>query len=328
MCNRLSNREFGLETSVRLTGVIPAIVTPFLPNGSLDDEGLRRYVRHVLEIPGVSGILCAGYTGEGSSLTLEEKVQVVGICADALGGRGPLIVGVDAPSTQRAIADGIALRDAGANVLQVNSPFYSLLRRGFLASPEVPVAFFREMAERVETPMTVFQYPTWSGLTYSPETIDQLAGIEEVVGIKEAVDMDTYLDDFNVVRGRVSMIADNNTYTLLSMLHRGADATMVGISNVGTELYVELFQAVQGGDHAAAIELMNARLVPLMQVFARDLGRTKSSFVARIKAALVQLGLIQHETVRAPDLPVASSDRQPIAAALEAAGLAARSAKR
>lgn len=309
------------EKELWLRGVMPAIVTPFLPDGTLHEDGLRRYVRHVLGVDGVTGILCNGYTGEGSALTPRERVRVIEICAEEIGDRMPLIAGVDAASTAEAIALGRDARQAGARAIQVNSPFQNLLRRGFLDSPEASVAFFQALNDEVGLPMTVFQYPTWSGLTYSPETMLRLSEIQNVVGVKEAVDMDTYVEDFRHLHGKVSLLADNNTYTLLGMLLLGADGTMVGVSNVGTHLYVQLFGHVEQRDYGAAVDLMNNRILPLMEVFARNLGRTTTSFVARIKEALVVLGLVDHATVRAPELPIGDAERRVVRHALEEAGL-------
>ena len=304
-----------------LTGVMPSVVTPFKPDGSLDEQGLRRYLDHIVGLSGVTGILCCGYTGEGSALTRSERIRVVEICAQAVEGRVPLIAGIESPSTDIAVANGIDAREAGASAIQVNSPFYSLLRRGFVNDARAPVAFFRRLNDQVGIPMTIFQYPRWSGLTYPVDVLEQLATIDNVVGIKEAVDLDTYTDDYFALRGKLSLLADNNTYALLSMLLLGADGTMVGIANVGTELYVQLFDSAQRGDRAGAVDLTNQRLVPLMNVFARELGRTSSSFTARLKEALVMLGLLDHATVRGPDMPTSSAEHASIKEALIAAGL-------
>jgi 4-hydroxy-tetrahydrodipicolinate synthase len=304
-----------------LHGVMPAIVTPFLPDGSLDIDQLRRYLVHVLELPGVTGILCGGYTGEGASLSREEKCVLIETCKGETQGLVPLIAGVDAHSTRGAIEAGTDARDAGADAIQINSPFYGLLKRGFVQDPDVTLGFFRDVDEAVGLPMTVFQYPTWSGLTYPPDTLIKLAALDNIVGIKEAVDMDVYVDDWQALRGAVPLLADNNTYTLLSMLLLGAEGTMVGIANVGTELYIELFAMAERGDRNGAVEITNTRLLPLMSAFARDLGRTRSSFVARLKAGLVELGHLDSDTVRAPDLPASETDRQGIRDALRAAGL-------
>ena len=315
-----------MAKSLALHGVMPAIVTVFKPDGSLDLDGTSRYLERVLSLPGVTGILCGGYTGEGSALSRSEKCDLIGASKRLTDGRVPLIAGIDAPSLNSAIEAGVDARESGADAIQVNSPYYGLLRRGFVNNAEVTTRFFSDLDAAVGLPMTVFQYPTWSGLTYPVDTLRALADMDNVVGIKEAVDMDTYVADWNSLHGKVPLLADNNTYTLLSMLLLGAEGTMVGIANVGTELYIELFAMCERGDRAGAVDLTNQRLLPLMEAFARDLGRSRSSFVARVKAALVELGLIASDAVRGPDLPATDEDRGSVRAALAAAGLAGGSA--
>jgi 4-hydroxy-tetrahydrodipicolinate synthase len=313
-----------MPKTIDLHGMMPAIVTVFHADGSLDVDGTRRYLAHVLELPGVTGILCGGYTGEGSALSRQEKRDLVEACKGLTAGIVPLIAGIDSPSTNGAIEAAIDARESGADVVQVNSPFYGLLRRGFVGNAEVTRQFFADLDRAVGLPMTIFQYPTWSGLTYPPETLAALSEMDNIVGIKEAVDLDTYVADWHAVHGKVPLLADNNTYTLLAMLLLGAEGSMVGIANVGTELYIELVAMCQRGDRAGAVELTNTRLLPLMNAFARDLGRTRSSFVARLKAALVELGLIPTAVVRGPDLPASDSDRLDVRGALVSAGLISR----
>lgn len=304
-----------------LAGVMTATVTPFHPDGTLDEAGLRSYVRHLISTSGVTGVLCNGYTGEIDALSHEERRTVVRICAEEINGRGILIAAIDGSSTEVAIQLGLAAKNAGADVIQVNSPFQNLLRRGFLGSPAAAVDFYKTLDREVDLPMSVFQYPQWSGLTYSPETLKELVRIKNVVAIKEAVDLDTYVADHRAIAGQVSLFADHNGYTLLPMLLLGADGSMVGISNVGTTLWVDLFARVTAGDRNAAVELTNTRLLPLMEAFSRDLGRTQTSFVAKVKEALQMLGLIESATVRQPEPLPSAIEREAIRSALLAAGL-------
>ena len=313
-----------MDKPLKLHGVIPAIVTPFTADLALDEQGLRRYVRHMLGIPGVSGILCNGYTGELSSLGRRERARVVEICAEEIGGRVPLIAGTDGRSTSEAIALAREAKAAGADGIQVNSPFEHLLKRGMLLTPDVPVAFFRALSDEAAVPMLVFQYPAWSGIAYPTGVTRALADIEYVAAVKEAVDIDKYVEEHQALNGRIPLFADNNGYTLLAMLLLGADGTMVGISNVGTELWAELFAAVQQGEVSRAVELTNRRLLPLMDVFSRDLGRTPASFVGRVKEALVMQGLLETAAVRAPEAAVSDAERATIKAALAAVGILPR----
>jgi 4-hydroxy-tetrahydrodipicolinate synthase len=309
-----------MDKKIALTGVMTAVVTPFNEHLEIDEPAMRAYVGRMIDI-GASGILATGYTGEISVLSHEEQLRITRICADEIKGRVPLVACVDTQSLREAIDFAKASKEAGADAVQVNSPFQSLLRRGYLTTPDASVAFYKALSDEADIPMSVFQYPAWSGLQYSTETMNRLADIENVVAIKEATELDKFIEEAEVLRGRVSILADNNGYTLLAMLLNGADGTMVGISNVGTELWIELWDAVERKDLGHAVDLTNGRLLPLMNCFIRDLGRTPASFVSRVKEALVMLGHIPCGAVRQPEPGVSDEQRKQIRTALAAAGL-------
>lgn len=310
-----------MERPLTIRGVIPSIVTPFDSNLEVDEKQLRRYAKHVAEIPGVTALLCAAYTGEVDSLTRDEKLRIIEICREEVSEEVKIFACVDAHSTLEAIDLGRALKAAGAQAIQVNSPFLNPHRRGYLATHDASVQFFRAISDKVDLPMTVFQYPESSGLCYSADTLIELAKIRNVVGIKQAGGIDNYIASYLVIPRDVAFIADNNGYTLLSMLLWGADATMVGASNVGTALYCELFESVKKGDLACAVDLMNGKIVHLTNIFTRNLGHSTASFITRMKAALVTLGLIDSALVRPPEPEITESERKQIKQILQQVGL-------
>jgi dihydrodipicolinate synthase/N-acetylneuraminate lyase len=142
-----------------------------------------------------------------------------------------------------------------------------------------------------------------------------------VVGIKQAGGIDNYITSHMQVPRDVAFIADNNGYTLLAMLLWGADATMVGASNVGTSLYCDLFDAVKKGELARAVELMNGKIVRLTNLITRNLGHTTSSFITRMKAALVIQGLIDSSIVRLPEPAITDEELNEIRKVLQQVGL-------
>lgn len=304
-----------------LSGVVTAVITPFKDDESLDLDALKNYVAYVVGIEGVNGILTCGYSGEAGSLSRDEQLKVVRTVTETVNGRIPVISGISPTSTKDTIDFGNQLKDAGVDALQVNSPFYNILRRGYLRDEEIAVKFFTDVANGVGLPMTVFQYSTQSGLTYPPSTIARLCEVDKVIGFKEAVGMETYEADFKAVAGRKKLYADNNTYTLLGMLLYGSDGSMVGVGNVGIPLWTELNRLVAAGDHTGAVEHANSKIVPLINTFSRDLGQTQFSFIARVKEALVQMGRIPGGTARAPEPAVTKTEKEEIRSTLTQVGL-------
>lgn len=310
-----------MEKPLKIQGVIPSIVTPFGADFSVDERQLRRYARHVSEVSGVKALLCAAYTGEVDSLSLQEKQRIIEICREEVPREIKIFACVDAHSTREAVDLGLALAEAGAQAIQINSPFLNPHRRGYLTTPDASVNFFRAISDEVGLPMTIFQYPESSGLAYSIETLVEMAKIHNVVGIKQAGGIDNYISSYIAIPRDVASIADNNGYTLLSMLLWGADATMVGASNVGTALYCDLFDSVKQGDLARAVDIMNGKIVHLTNMFTRNLGASTASFITRMKAALVILGLIDSEVVRRPEPEISESEREEIRRVLQRVGL-------
>lgn len=308
-------------SAMDLTGLVTAVVTPFREDESIDHDALGSYVDYVLSFDRVKGILAAGYSGEGPAMSRDETVDVVSRVVETAAGRVPIIAGVSPTSTKETIEFGKRLKDVGASALQINSPFYSILRRGYLKNDDVAVRFFDDLAEGVGLPMTVFQYPTASGLTYPPSVVDRLCDNPLVIGFKEAVGMETYEADFQAVSGRKKLYADNNTYTLIAMLLYGSDGSMVGVGNVGLPHWVELNRLVEEGDNGGVVKFANEKIVPVINTFSKDLGQTPFSFIARVKEALVQMGHIPNGTARRPEPPVSDEDRREIRETLERVGL-------
>jgi len=304
-----------------LSGLVTAVVTPFRDDETIDHDALASYVDYVLGFDRVKGILAAGYSGEGPGMSRDETLEVARTVVRSADGRVPIIVGVSPTSTKETIEFGNRLKDAGASALQINSPFYSILRRGYIPNDDTAVQFFEDLADGVGLPMTVFQYPTASGLTYPPNVISRLSENPLVIGFKEAVGMETYEADVQAVRGRKKLYADNNTYTLIAMLLYGSDGSMVGVGNVGLPLWVELNRLVESGDQGAVVSFANEKIVPIINTFSRDLGQTPFSFIGRVKEALVQLGHIPNGTTRRPEPPVTDEDRVLIRETLERVGL-------
>ena len=92
-------------------GIIPPMVTPFRPDGSIDESELRHETRYLIDAAKVHGLAVCGSTGEGHTLSIDETRQVTAIVASEAAGRVPIITGIIANSTAAAIERGRAVRD-------------------------------------------------------------------------------------------------------------------------------------------------------------------------------------------------------------------------
>ena len=163
----------------RPDGVYPAIVTPFTKEGEIDVGAYRNVIRFVFDDLGVTGIVPAGSTGEFSSLTWEQHLQVLRIAVDEAS--GPVLAGTGTSGTNRTIKLSKAAADIGADGVIVVTPYYMKpTNRGLYMH-------FSKLAEAVDIPIVMYQIPVLTG-TWIPRTVveDLIVEYKNIVGLKDS----------------------------------------------------------------------------------------------------------------------------------------------
>ena len=155
-----------MHNALRFSGIIPANLLPFTPDYAIDEDNYRRHLSWLANVPGVTAITVNGHAAEVSSLTRQERRQALAIALDEVGSRVPLITGIYTDSTLEAVELARDAKAAGASGLLVFPP--SLFMWGAQLRPEMPWRHFATIAEAVDLPLVVFQYPPASGLGYTP----------------------------------------------------------------------------------------------------------------------------------------------------------------
>ena len=307
-----------MSNKLTFSGVMPANLLPFNSDYSINEQDYRRHLTWLANVPGVTGIVCNGHAAEVSSLTRDERRSALEIAVDEVGSRVPLIAGVYTDSTLEAIDLARDAKDGGASGILVFPP--SLFSMGARLRPEMAYRHFAMIAEKVDIPIVVFQYPPASGTGYEPETLVKLTEIPQVVAYKDwSNDIVAYERNLRAIRDTGRPVAVLSTYTmaLLASFVVGADGAISGMGSVVADLQVELFSLVQRGDLEAAKNL-NDRLDPLVRVFYAP---PIVDMHNRMKEALVMLGRISQAVVRPPLQPITDSERERIRKALDKAGL-------
>lgn len=159
-------------------GSMVALITPF-KDGEIDAEGLRRLVEFQIE-NGTDVICPCGTTGESATLTNDEHHRVVEIVADAAQGRAEVMAGTGSNSTDEAIDLTVCAKKAGATGSLLITPYYNK------PSQEGLYLHFKEIAQKVDIPIVLYNVPSRTGVNMLPETVERLSKIENIVGIKEA----------------------------------------------------------------------------------------------------------------------------------------------
>ncbi len=289
--------------SLHLTGIIPPLVTPFVPGSQdLDEAALRAEIRYLLQT-GVHGLTLCGSTGEGQTLSVEESVRCAEIAVGEARGRVPVVVGIIRDSTREVIRYGRALRGVrGVDALQI-TPVHYLFNPG----PEGTYTYYKEIGEAVGLPIVIYNVVPWN--TVAPEILLRLSEIPEVIAVKQSGgDIHKLAELLRSNRGRLQVLTavDDLLYPSFML---GAVGAIAAVLTIVPDLAVALWDACQRGDHAAA-RALHERIVPVWTAVNHP------DMSSRTKAA-VELRGRKVGPARAPLLPLSEEVRREIVGTLE-----------
>jgi 4-hydroxy-tetrahydrodipicolinate synthase len=230
------------------------VTTFFDLQGRLDAEALRTDLRYLIETAKVHGLTVCGSTGEGHTLTTEETRQITAIAVEEAAGRVPVITGIIVNSTRSAIERGRAVADLDVAALQV-TPVHYLFR----PDDDAMQRHFAEMAEATGIPVMIYNVVPWTYL--SPELLRRIiTEVDGVIGVKQSAGDLKMLADLLLLLGDRGVIMSAVDALLYPSFMLGAHGAIAAILTAVPELCVQLWDAVQAGQHTTALEL-HARLL-------------------------------------------------------------------
>ena len=232
-----------------LAGVLVALASPMREDGTVDRPGTARLVEHVIA-GGVHGILALGSTGETASLDEPARRAVLEAVIDAAKGRVPVLCGVAQSQLSTAVAEIEAAGRAGAEGVLVAPPFY------YPTDQAGVMAFYREIAERTEVPVLLYNIPQFTKVVAEPATVAALARAGAIQGIKDSSRDFEYFEGVclatrDLPRFRIFTGSDT---MLVASLAMGGAGTICGAANVAPRLVVDVHEAWIRGDVEAARE--------------------------------------------------------------------------
>lgn len=292
-----------------IRGIIPPMVTPFQTDGTIDEDALRRETRYLIETARVHGLAVCGSTGEGHTLSTEETRHITAIVIDEAARRVPVITGIIANSTAAVIERGEAVRDLGVTALQV-TPVHYLFR----PDDDAMVRHFEEIARDTGLPIMIYNVVPWTYL--SPELLTRIIDeVDGVVGVKQSAGDLKLLADLLIMVGSRARILTAVDALLYPSLALGAVGSIAAILTAAPTLCLELWNAVQAGDHQRSRDV-HEKLLPIWNaVFADNLP-------ANIRYCMALQNRNGGEP-RPPMPPTSEQQKAPIRRALAAAGLVA-----
>lgn len=288
-------------------GIVPPMVTPFRPNGAIDERALRAETRYLIDAAGVHGLAVCGSTGEGHTLSTDETRLITAVVCEEAAGRVPIIVGIIANSTAAVIQTGRAVRDLDVAALQVTPVHYV-----FRPNDDAMTKHFADIADHTELPIIIYNVVPWTYL--SPQLLTRIIDeVDGVIGVKQSAgDLKLLADLLLMVgdRARVMSAVDALLYPSFALGSVGAiAATLTAVPT----LCVDLWDAVQAGDHARARDL-HEKILPIWNTIVDD------NLPANIRYCM-ELQQRDGGVPRPPMPPTSDIQKGPIREALFQAGL-------
>ncbi len=281
----------------RFPGIYVALITPFTGSGEVDYPRLQEHVDWIIG-EGVHGLVPTGSCGEYAALSDPERAQVVESIIKVAAGRVPVVVGIAAPSTAKAVGWAMHAKEASAAGIMALPPInYRPTRR------EV-VAWYGALSQ-VGLPIIAYNNPFDTSTDLTPDLIAEIAQFEQVVAVKE-FSGDVRRIPHILAETRLEVLAGADDVVLES-LFAGATGWIAGLTNILPRESVALYELGMAGKVAEANALYR-RLLPLFRFDAQPI------FVQAIKYCFELMGKPVGHT-RAPRLPLDEATQRKVEAA-------------
>jgi 4-hydroxy-tetrahydrodipicolinate synthase len=251
-----------MSATQKLHGIIPPMTTAFNAGGDIDETCVRAQVRWMIE-QGVHGVAAGGSTGEGHTLDVDEFRGLIAATCDEAAGRIPVVAGIIVDSTRDAIRRGKAIRDLDVAALQV-TPVHYLFR----PTDDAMLTHFKVMSEETGMPIIIYNVVPWSYL--SPQLLVRIMReVPGVVGVKQSAGDMKLLADLLLTAAPEDLIFSAVDALMYPSFALGAKGAIAAILSAAPRACVELWDAVQAGDHSKALDL-HQRLLPLWNAMIDD----------------------------------------------------------
>jgi len=284
-------------------GSMVALVTPMADDGRLDLAALDALVEwHVSQ--GTDAIVAIGTTGEASTLEGDEQFEVVARCVRAAAGRIPVIAGATSNATAHAVQLSRRAETLGADAVLSAAPYYNK------PGQEGLYRHFRAVAEAVSVPVLLYNVPSRTITDILPETVERLAQLPNVKGIKEATGDLKRAAEIRRRCGEDFLLISGDDATAREFMLQGGQGVISVTANVAPRLMHELSVAARAGDAAKAAAI-DAELAPLHKALFVE------SNPIPVKWALAEMGRIA-AGIRLPLTPLAALNHPAVRAALKA----------
>lgn len=296
---------------MQLRGCGTALVTPFRKDGSLDQSALGSLVEWQVG-SGIDFLVPCGTTGETPTLSENEWLRVIDITIEVVNGRVPIVAGATSNSTEEAVARAKKVASRKIDAILTASPYYNK------PTQEGQFQHFCAIARAVNKQLMLYNVPGRTGANIEPATLVRLAGIDNIVAVKEASGSMTQIAEvLNAVPESFLVFSGDDAITLPVISLGGMGIVSVASNVVPGELS-RMTRAALENDWTTARNI-HRRYLPLMQALFLE------SNPMPVKSVLAMMGKVE-ENYRLPLLPVKAQTRERLKAVAEEVGLLSESA--
>jgi 4-hydroxy-tetrahydrodipicolinate synthase len=286
-------------------GVLPALITPFTPDGSAVDQGAIDALVERCIGAGVRGLVANGSTGEFTTQSNAERRAVVERVVASARGRVPTVASTGAQSTNETIELSEHAEAAGAAAVMVVPPYY-----GVLAWPEV-VAHFKAVADHISIPIMYYHLPSASGTVLTPDRLRQLGEVAGVTCLKDSSGDAVTAAAFLHRRDELPTLLNGADTLTFAALAAGVRGVVWGAASFIPGPCVELYRALAIDGDLVAARALWSRIYPICELLEAV------TYPAGVKAGCRHIGL-ETGPVRAPLLELAPDDEARLGALIDA----------
>ena len=229
-------------------GIITAMITPFTENGVNFDE-FGKMIEYQIE-GGADGLVVLGTTGEPATMTEDEKVETIKYAVKKAAGRIKIIIGTGSNDTAKAVRQSVQAEKLGADGVLAVTPYYNKCTQKGLYE------YYKSICDAVKIPVIAYNVPSRTAVNILPETVEKLADIPNMAGIKEASgNMAQVCETIRRIRGKMDLYSGED-FLNLPMLAVGGAGLISVTSNIAPALVKKMYNLVKENklDEANAVQ--------------------------------------------------------------------------
>tara|TARA_Y100001935_G_scaffold30157_1_gene23578 strand:- start:2307 stop:3227 length:921 start_codon:yes stop_codon:yes gene_type:complete len=276
-------------------GIYAATVVPLKKNKSLDQNGLSKHIKDVINTKGIKGLLLNGHAGENFTLNINEQIKVVEIAKKFKNINKKLISGLNFEDAILASKVAKKMEKAGADAILIFPPFS--WSQGI--SEEMIFQHHKIICNKVNKPVFLYQSSIYSGdLSYKKNLLKKLLKIKNIIGVKEGSwNYKSYVNNYKFlkkIKNSFLVMASGDEH-LYPCFKYASDGSQVSLAAITPEKIVELIRLIEKKEFSKAKKLDNRLLILAKNIY----GKYPANFAtARIKYCLKVLKKIPNDFMR------------------------------